>query len=100
VFRVLLVAALLSLAFETSGLGALLGDGPCSEDCPTDRSGGQCAPNCRFCSCCSTPRTALLGLTEATPILTTARVAWAPAPCRPSSPDPRAILHVPKRAHA
>jgi hypothetical protein len=96
VFRTFLVAAVLCLSFETSGLGAAFGDRPCSEDCPTDKSGGQCPPNCPFCSCCCTPKSLILAMTAVTPILSIDCVAWSAATLQLASPPPRAILHVPK----
>jgi hypothetical protein len=96
VLRALVVAITLGLSFQTSGLGTLFGDGPCSEPCPTDESGGECAPNCHFCNCCSTPKTVLDRLAPASPIPEIAAVTWPAARRQPPSPDPRAILHVPK----
>jgi len=100
VLRAVLVAVILVLSFQTSGLGAVFGDGACSGHCPTDESGGECAPNCRLCSCCSTPKTVLSRITPASPIPEIAGVSWPAARQRPPSPDPRAILHIPKSALA
>ena len=96
--RALLIVTVLVLSFQTSGLGAAFGDPEC--DCPTDESGGQCPPNCRDCGCCSTPRSLLSRLVPASPITKIAAVTWPPVRLRPPSPDPRAILHVPKAALA
>jgi hypothetical protein len=96
VLRALLVAIALWLSFQTSGLSALFGDGACSEHCPTDESGGECAPNCSFCTCCSTPKTVLNRIPPASPIRHIACVTWPAAGQQPAPPDPRAILHVPK----
>jgi hypothetical protein len=97
VLRALLVAALLCISFEVSGLGALLPDVPCSEDCPTDRSGGECAPNCRFCDCCSLPRTVGLGAPVVpTPLPPVGRLIETALAARLPAPEPRAIWHVPK----
>jgi hypothetical protein len=100
VLRALLVAVVLGLSFQTSGLAALFGDGACTEHCPTDESGGECAPNCSFCSCCSTPKTVLSRLTPASPIPLIDCVSWPASGQQPAAPDPRAILHVPKLALA
>jgi hypothetical protein len=101
VLRVLLVLASLCICFELSGLAAVFGDGSCSEDCPADESGGQCAPNCRLCSCCSLPRTAgALNVSVADPIRDVRSLSWSPVTRRPPTPEPRAILHVPKLALA
>jgi hypothetical protein len=100
VLRALFLAVILSVSFQTSGLGAIFGDEACTEHCPSDESGGQCAPNCRFCSCCSTPRTVLDRIAPASPIPDIAGVTWPSDRQRPAAPDPRAILHVPKLALA
>jgi hypothetical protein len=97
VLRAFLVAAVLCISFEVSGLGALLPDVPCTQECPTDRYGGECAPNCRFCDCCSLPRT--VGL--AAPVLPTrlpdaGPLPWSAPLVRPPTPEPRAIWHVPR----
>ena len=57
--RAVLVILLAMLTFNVSGLAAVCGDAPCDdESCPGDLSGGECAPNCHFCSCCSLPKVA------------------------------------------
>jgi hypothetical protein len=97
VFRALLVAAVLCISFEVSGLAAVFGDESCSEECPTDVSGGQCAPNCPFCGCCSLPKTMnALAALPAAPCGEIGHVTWGSNTRRPPSPDPRDILHVPR----
>jgi hypothetical protein len=96
VFRALLIVAVLCGSFELSGLAAALGDGDCSESCPTEKSGGDCAPNCRLCGCCSLPRTAGAQVSAAAPILHLVRISWPRATGTAPCPEPRAILHVPK----
>jgi len=93
--RAALVVLLTLLTFDVSGLGALCDEPACDEPCPTDASGGQCPPNCHFCSCCSLPR--VMASTVAT------LVAPASHPCpfvgsvaRLPSPEPADILHVPR----
>jgi hypothetical protein len=97
VFRAALVAAVMCISFEVSGLAALCGDIPCSEDCPTDRSGGECPPNCHTCACCSLPA-GMHGSPEVVllPPELQART-WAGTAELPFSPEPAEILHVPKR---
>jgi hypothetical protein len=97
VLRVLLIVAVLCGAFEMSGLAAALGDGPCSETCPTEKSGGDCAPNCRLCGCCSLPQTAGVQISADAPVLRLVRVSWPGDIGTAPSPEPRDILHVPKR---
>ncbi len=84
------------LTFEVSGLAAMCGDSACDEDCPSDASGGQCAPNCQFCSCSPLPTftrpTSAVG--ELKPAF--GRASWIQGAETPASPDPAAILHVPK----
>ena len=94
--RAVLVLFLALLTFEVSGLAAMCSDSECDEDCPSDASGGQCAPNCHFCSCSplptfTRPASAVSDLKPAF-----GRANWIQATETPSSPDPAAILHVPK----
>jgi hypothetical protein len=84
------------LTFQVSGLGAMCVDAPCNEDCPADASGGQCAPNCHFCSCSplqAFAKPATLG-TDLGPSFV--RASWTQPVDTRSSPYPAAILHVPK----
>jgi hypothetical protein len=97
VLRALLVSAVLCISFEMSGLSAVLPDMPCSEDCPTDRSGGECAPGCQLCGCCALPKT--LGVpAPGTPALRRAvgTLVWTGTADRPPSGEPRDIWHIPK----
>jgi hypothetical protein len=96
VFRLLLLAIVLGLSFELSGLAATLGDPPCSADCPDDRSGGECPPNCHSCDCCSSPRTVTAEPTTSAPRPDVRTNAWFPLAEAPPSVDPSEILHVPK----
>jgi hypothetical protein len=100
VFRAALIAAVMCISFEVSGLAALCGDPPCSEECPTDRSGGECPPNCHTCACCSLPT-----VTDASPhaVLLPPDFqpgSWVRTAEVPFSPEPAEILHVPKRVLA
>ena len=83
------------LTFDVSGLAALCGDPACDEDCPADASGGECAPNCHACSCCSLPK-----VMEAAAVAFVAPPAeatsWIGSSERLPSPEPADILHVPK----
>jgi hypothetical protein len=95
VARKLLLAAVLCLSFEMSGLAALCGDSPC-EDCPLERSGGQCAPNCHACECCSLPKT-----TNPVPVVEAptehGQGKFEPFESTvPGSPEPSEIFRVPK----
>ena len=82
------------LTFDVSGLAAICGDPPCDESCPTDVSGGQCAPNCHFCSCCSLPKAmgAAVVVLAAPP---SREASWIQSNDRPASPEPADIFHVP-----
>jgi hypothetical protein len=94
-FRILFLALLLGFSFEMSGFAAVLGD-PACEDCPNDRSGGECAPNCHACACCSIPRTVRSDTAAVAPIAPPSRTEWLEVPSVPPSVDPSDILHVPK----
>jgi len=93
--HVVLIALLALLTFDVSGLSALCGDPGCDEDCPTDLSGGECAPNCHSCSCCSLPKVAG-SATPAAITLASGNMSWVAANEDPSAPEPADILHVPK----
>ena len=94
--RAVLVLFLALLAFEVSGLAAMCGDSVCNEDCPSDTSGGQCAPNCHFCSCSPLPTFTRPAPTVSELKPACGRASWIQATETPASPDPAAILHVPK----
>jgi hypothetical protein len=93
--RAALVVILTLLTFDVSGLAAICGELSCDETCPTDVSGGQCAPNCHFCSCCSLPK-----VTAATAALLVApssrHSSCVSSSESPPSPAPADILHVPR----
>jgi hypothetical protein len=94
--RAVLVLFLALLTVEVSGLAAICGDSACHEDCPSDASGGQCAPNCHFCSCSPLPTFTrpASAVTEMRPA--SQRASWVDATDTPASPYPAAISHVPK----
>jgi hypothetical protein len=93
--RALVIVFLALLTFNVSGLAALCGETTCDESCPTDVSGGQCAPNCHYCSCCSLPT--VTGSAAVALVAPHARGAsWIAADARLASPEPADILHVPK----
>ena len=94
--RAVLVLFLALLTFEVSGLAAICGDSACNEECPSDASGGHSAPNCHFCSCSPLPTFTrpASAVTEMKPAFQ--RGGWVDATDTPASPDPAAILHVPK----
>jgi hypothetical protein len=93
--RALILVLLALLTFDVTGLAALCGDPGCDEDCPTDLSGGDCAPNCHSCSCCSLPKVAG-STTPAAIALTSTGISWFAASRGLPSPEPADILHVPK----
>jgi hypothetical protein len=93
--RAVLLVLLALLTFQVSGV-ALCDEATCEEDaCPTDLSGGQCPPNCHYCSCCS-----FLQLTPAPAAALVAPrthgIPWHRSPDRLPCPEPADILHVPK----
>jgi hypothetical protein len=93
--RAVVVVFLALLAFNVSGLAAICGETECDESCPTDISGGQCAPNCHYCNCCSLPRvTGTATVMLAAPQTQSASWTWADDDL--TSPAPAEILHVPK----
>jgi hypothetical protein len=95
VLRAILLAAVLCVSFETSGLGSALGDLVCSDECPLDDSGLPCAPNCHECSCCSLPR--LIGTDVVEVVLPApARGTWTVRDTFYASPEPSGLLHVPR----
>jgi hypothetical protein len=96
VLRAVIVAAVLCTSFEMSGLAAVFGDQSCSEECPGDRSGGDCAPNCQCCSCCSLPKTTEVPAAAALPVAAVGQVIWATMFRQLPSAEPRDIQHVPK----
>ena len=93
--RAVFIAFFTILTFDVSGLAALCGDTDCDESCPSDVSGGQCAPNCHFCSCCSLPKIASPGAATTTYAPLTHDLPRTRSSDRPISPDPADILHVP-----
>ena len=94
-----LVVFLALLTFNVSGLSSVVGDADCDESCPTDLSGGQCPPNCHYCSCCSLPRgTAPAIITLFAPMARDA--SWLRSSDEVTSPEPAEILHVPKPLRA
>jgi hypothetical protein len=93
--RAALVVFLALLTFNVSGLAAICGDTSCDESCPTDLSGGQCAPNCHSCSCCSLPT--VTGSATVALVRPQARHAsCVSANDDLTAPEPADILHVPK----
>lgn len=94
--KALLIAAILCVSIEMSGLASFLGNPACSDECPADASGGQCAPNCAFCACCSLPRALKPQYTLTLVNLQAFRLLFTWPFDVPSEPDPRDILHVPK----
>lgn len=93
--RTLLVVFLALLTFDVSGLAALCEETTCDETCPTDVSGGQCPPNCHYCSCCSLPR--VTGSSIASLVAPPSReTSWIRSSEDLTSPAPADILHVPR----
>jgi hypothetical protein len=93
--RAVLLVFLALLTFDVSGVAALCDAGACDEDCPTDAPGGQCPPNCHFCSCCSLAKMTA-GATIALVAPPARTTSWLRALGGDSCPDPAEILHIPK----
>jgi hypothetical protein len=96
VFRLVLLAIVLGVSFEMSGLAAALGDASCDASCPDDRSGGECPPNCHSCDCCSSPRTVTPEPSTTAPVLAVRAADWSLRVETPSQVEPSEILHVPR----
>jgi hypothetical protein len=94
-----LVVLLALLTFDVSGLSGLCDESDCDEPCPSDLSGGQCPPNCHFCSCCSLPKVAGSSVAALEAPTTHAR-SWTRSVDRLPCPEPADILHVPKLSPA
>jgi hypothetical protein len=86
----------LCISFEMSGLATVCGEPACDEPCPLDSSGGQCAPNCHFCGCCSLPKLAKPAVVGGAPSLALRSPDWTTKRVAPVTPDPDDIQHVPK----
>jgi hypothetical protein len=100
VFRFLLLAIVLGLSFELSGLATALGDSACGASCPDDRSGGECPPNCHACNCCSSPSTIPPAPGTSVPLPEVCAAGWFSVAETLASIDPSEILHVPRLALA
>jgi hypothetical protein len=93
--RAVLVIFLALLTFDVSDLSSLVGETDCDESCPTDLPGGQCPPNCHYCSCCSLPQ--VTQSTIATLVAPSAcDASWVSPSDGVIAPEPADILHVPK----
>jgi hypothetical protein len=99
--RVVLAVLLALLTFDVSGLASVCGDAACNDDsCPGEFSGGECAPNCHSCTCCSLPKVAGSAATVALVAPSAHGLAWVGSIDRLPSPEPADILHVPKLPRA
>lgn len=97
VIRGAFIVLAICLVFELSGLGTSFGDTDCSADeCPGDASGGECAPNCHLCACCSLPRVAPTEVATGEHVARATRTDFLRNTDMPASPEPADILHVPK----
>jgi len=92
-FRAVVLALIVGLALEAGGLATVCADQACADDC----SGGECAPNCHSCACCSFPKTIVTGASVTLSSPPSARIAWRSQDGAPPSADPSDIFHVPKR---
>jgi hypothetical protein len=96
--RLLLVAAVVLLAFQVSGISSCLVPTACAETCEDDADGA-CSPTCNCCTCCFHPRS--YARRETARALTpspTADVFDTYLTQLPPSPPPRGIFRVPKSA--
>ncbi|HVX96140.1 MAG TPA: hypothetical protein VHK47_14610 [Polyangia bacterium] len=94
--RAIAIFLLVIVTLDVSGLGALAGDACGSDECPLGSSGGPCSPFCNSCGCCSLPRANAPAGRPSLVIPDGAQASWPGADVPAPSPDPAAILHVPK----
>lgn len=94
VLRAALLAIVMFLSFEMSGLAAICGDPVGDADC--DHSGGKCPPNCNSCSCCSVPKMDLTVCQFIMPAPAVVAHGWPAGTETPASAEPNDIFHVPK----
>lgn len=81
---------------QGTGIAAFALPDECVENCPDERSDGDCPPACNLCTCCAATRPVLL-VRAAVPtrpgpgarVRVESLAAW-------QAPDPREILHVPE----
>ena len=96
VARAIAIFLLVVVTLDLSGLGAVAGDACGSDECPVGSSGGPCSPFCNSCGCCSLPKATAPAARLSLVIPEGVQASWpgddVPAP----SPDPAAILHIPK----
>jgi hypothetical protein len=92
VFRAVVLALIVALSFEVSGLASVCGDPVEGEEC----SDGPCAPNCHACACCSIPKTIVSTPVVSLPAPPAVTATWRPVGEAPPSTDPADIFHVPK----
>ena len=102
VLRILMIVALILGFGQATGV-VWFGEDTCaSDDCNDASSGKACPPNCPTCACApaaqTLPATRIVVAIEP-PRTECADVAFARQPVI-TTPDPREILHVPKRATA
>jgi hypothetical protein len=99
--RLLAILLTLAAAVRVAAAPLVVAFAECVETCPDDGPDGKCSPGCNDCACCARPVTPPLrdGKVELFPTVI-ALALGDPVRHAPPSPEPRKILHVPKRASA
>ena len=97
--RLLVILVTLASAVRVAAAPFVVAFAECVESCPDDGPDGKCSPTCDDCACCARPVTPppRAPAIELLPTVISIAIGGA-VPYTPPSPEPRKILHVPKRA--
>ena len=94
--RAILLLMLSLVLGQAVGLDWVLGEDACAQDCPDDAEGRKCPPVCPNCACSLRPAPLLPSSAPVVVLLPTrSPIVFAEAYRRPTTPEPREILHVP-----
>jgi hypothetical protein len=97
VVRLLAILALALFVGQAIGLQELIDRDDCVQSCPGDDANGDCPLGCQSCTCCPSTRPVLVTQIAVTLPSLTHDVVRSAASGIPPSPDPKDILHIPKR---
>jgi hypothetical protein len=97
-----LSVALLILFFigQATGISAFAEERQCERPCPGESPGGHLPLSCRVCVCCPAAQPAVLSRPAVCLSNEVCRAVIGERIEKPSAPEPREILHVPKRSLA
>jgi hypothetical protein len=100
-FRLLVVLLTLASAVRVAAAPLVIAFAECVETCPDDGPDGKCSPGCDDCACCARPVTTPppAAAIELYPTVVALAIGDPVLNALPS-PEPRKILHVPKRVSA